>query len=66
MTVTTKEKARKKQLDFLDSRKVYENLCTDELPAATHVTSGRLGGHDENTNGVEGQVHSEELPGTLQ
>ena len=64
MTVTTKEQARKKQLDFPDSMNVYEKVCTDELPAATHVTSGRWVGHDENTNVVEVQVHSERLRGT--
>ena len=41
MTVTTKEQARKKQSDFLESMKLYEEVCTDELPAATHIMSGR-------------------------
>ena len=64
MTVTTKQQARKKRLDFLDSMKVYENLCNDELPTATHIMSGRWVDTNENTNGVEVQVHSEKLPGT--
>ena len=41
MTVTTKEQARKKQLDFLESVKVYEEVCVDGLLAGTHVMSGR-------------------------
>ena len=41
MTVTTKEQARKKQLDFLESMKVYEEVYVDDLPAGTHVMSGR-------------------------
>ena len=41
ITVTTKEQARKKQFDFLESMKLYEEECTDELPAATHIMSGR-------------------------
>ena len=36
-TVTSKEQARQKQLDFLESMKVFE----DELPAGTHVMSDR-------------------------
>ena len=41
MTVTSKEQARQKQLDFLESMKVFEEVYEDELPAGTHVTSGR-------------------------
>ena len=42
MTVTTtKKQARKKQLDFLESMKVYEEMCAGELHAGTHVVSGR-------------------------
>ena len=37
MTVTSREQARQKQLDFLVSMEVYE----DELPAGTYVMSGR-------------------------
>ena len=40
-TVTTKEQARKKQLDFLESMKVYEEVYVDDLPAGIHVMSGR-------------------------
>ena len=42
MTMTYKEQARKKQFDFLESMKVYEEVYEDELPAGTHVMSGRL------------------------
>ena len=41
MTVTTKVQARKKQFDFLESMKLHEEVCTDELPGGTHVMSGR-------------------------
>ena len=41
MTVTSKEQARQKQLDFLESMKVFEEVYEDELPAGTHVMSGR-------------------------
>ena len=42
MTMTSKEQARQKQLDFLESMKVFEEMHEYELPAATHVVSGRL------------------------
>ena len=41
MTVTSKEQARQKQLDFLESMKVFEELYEDELLAGTHVMSSR-------------------------
>ena len=41
MTVTTKEQAREKQLDFLESMKVNEEVYADDLPAGTRVMSGR-------------------------
>ena len=41
MTVTSKEQARQKQLDFLESMKVFEEVYEDGLPAGTHVMSGR-------------------------
>ena len=41
MTVTSKEQARQKQLDFLESMKVFEEAYEDEFPARTHVMSGR-------------------------
>ena len=41
MTVTSKEQARQKQLNFLESMKVFEEVYEDELPAGTHVMSGR-------------------------
>ena len=40
MTVTSKEQARQKQRDFLESMKVFEEVYEDELPAETHVMSG--------------------------
>ena len=40
MTVTSKEQARQKKLDFLESMKVFEEVYEDELPAGTHVVSG--------------------------
>ena len=42
MTVTSKEQARQKQLDFQESMKVFEEVYEDKLPAGTHVVSGRL------------------------
>ena len=58
MTVTSKEQARQKNLDFLESLKVFEEAYEDELLAGTrHVWS--LGGHDENSDKVEIQVHCE-------
>ena len=39
MTVTSKEQARQRQLDFLESMKVLEEVYEDELPAGTHVMS---------------------------
>ena len=41
MTVTSKEQARQKQLDFLESMKVFEEVYEDELSAGTHIMSGR-------------------------
>ena len=34
VTVATQEQARKKQLDFLESMKVYKEVCAGDLPAA--------------------------------
>ena len=66
MTVTTKEQAREKQLDFLESMKVYEEVYADDLPAGNTCHVWSLGGHDENSNCVEIQVHCERLPRTSQ
>ena len=41
MTVMSKEQACQKQLDFLESMKVFEEVYEDELPAGTYVMSGR-------------------------
>ena len=38
MTVTS---ALQKRLDFLESMKVHEEVYVDDLPAGTHVMSGR-------------------------
>ena len=40
MTVTSKEQARQKQLDFLESMRVFEEV-NEEFLAGTHVMSGR-------------------------
>ena len=66
MTVTSKEQARQKQFDFLESVKVFEEVYEDELLAGTHVNVWPLGGHDENSNNVEIQVHCERLRRTSQ
>ena len=39
--MTSKEQARLKQLEFLESMKVFEEVYEDELPPGTHVISGR-------------------------
>ena len=39
--MTTKEQARKKQLDLLESMRVYKEVYVDDLPAGTHVMFGR-------------------------
>ena len=41
MTVISKEQARQRQLDFLESKKVFEEVYEDELLAGTHVMTGR-------------------------
>ena len=41
MTVTSKEQARQKRIDFLESMKVCDEVYEDDLPAGTHVMSGR-------------------------
>ena len=41
VTMTSKEQARQKQLDFLERMKVHEEVYEDDLPAGTHVMSGR-------------------------
>ena len=40
ITVTSQEQARQKQLDFLESMNVFEEVYEDELPDETHVMSG--------------------------
>ena len=66
MTVTSKEQARQKQLDFLESMKVFEEVYEDELPARTHVMSGRWVDTMKNSNNVEIQLHCEGLRRTSQ
>ena len=64
MTVTSKEQAPQKQLDLLESMKVFEEVYEDELLAGTHVMSGRW--VDKNANSLEIQVHCERLRRTSQ
>ena len=67
MTVTSKEQARQKQFDFLESMKVFEEVYEDELVACWDTHHVRpLGRHDENSNNVEIQVHRERLRRTSQ
>ena len=66
ITVTTKEQARKKQFDFLESMKVFDEVCTDEFPAATHVTSGRWVDTMKTPTVWRSKVHSLKLRGTSQ
>ena len=61
MTVTSKEQARQKQLDFLESMRVFEKVYEDELPAGTHVMSDRWVDTMKNSDNVEIQVHCERL-----
>ena len=51
--MTSKEQARQKQLDFLESMEVFEEVYEDELPAGTHAHVRQLGRHDENSDNVE-------------
>ena len=66
MTVTSKEQARQKQLDFLEIMKVFEEVYEDRVACwnTRHVWS--LGRHDENSNNVEIQVRCERLRRTSQ
>ena len=41
MAVTTREKARKKQLDFLESVQIFEEVYAGDVPLETRVVSGR-------------------------
>ena len=58
MTVTFKQQTPQKQFDVLESMKVCEEVYEDALPTR-HEWS--LGGHDENANSLEIQVHRERL-----
>ena len=66
MTVTTREQARKKQLDFLESMKVYEEVYAGDVPSrhARHVWT--LGGDDEDAQSLESQQESARLRRTSQ
>ena len=66
MTVTPKEQARQKQLDFLESMKVFEEVCKDELLVGKTRHVWPLGRHDENSDNVETEVHCERLCSTSQ
>ena len=60
MTVTSKEQARQKQLDFLESMKLRRGVRGRVACWNTrHVRP--LGRHDENSDNVEIQVHCERL-----
>ena len=65
MTVTFKEQARQKQLDFLESMKVFEEVYEDLLLAGTHVMSSRWV-DTMKTPTMEVQVHLERWWRTLQ
>ena len=39
--MTTKEEARKTQVDFRESMPVYEAVYGNDLPAGTHIMCGR-------------------------
>ena len=60
MTVTTKEQARKKKLEFF-GMKVYEEVYADGLPAGTRVMSGRWVDTMKTPTFLEIQVHCERL-----
>ena len=67
MTVTSKEQARQKQLYFLESTKVLEEVYEDELLAGTHLMSGRWVRYDEKLQQCgDIQVHCERLRRTSQ
>ena len=66
MTVTSKVQTRQKQFDFLESIQVFEEVYEDELPAGNTRHVRPLGRHDENSDGVEIQVHRERLRRTSQ
>ena len=59
--MTSKEQARQKQIVFLESMKVYEEVYEGRIACwnARHVWS--LGGHDVNANSLEIQVHRKRL-----
>ena len=55
------KQARKKQLDFLESMKVYEEVYAGDVPSrhARHVWT--LGGDDEDAHSLESQQESARL-----
>ena len=54
--MTSKEQPCQKQLDFLESMKVFEEVHEDEFLGGTHVHVWSLSAHDENSDNVEFQV----------
>ena len=66
MTVTSKEQARQKQLDFLESMKSLRRGVRGRVACWNTRHVRPLGGHDENSNNVEIQVHCERLRRTSQ
>ena len=53
MTVTSKEQARQKQLDFLESMKFFEEVYEHEFACRNTRHVWPLGRHDENSDNVE-------------
>ena len=61
MTVTSKEQARQKQLDFLESIKVFEEVLRGRVACWNTRHVRPLDRLDENSDKVEIQVHCERL-----
>ena len=66
MTVTVKEQARQKELDFLESMKVFEEGVRGRIACWYTHHVWPLGRHDENSDSVEIQDHFEKLRRTSQ
>ena len=59
MTVTSKEQARQKQLDFLESMKVLRRSVRGRVACWNTRYVQPLGRHDEYSDNVEVQIHCE-------
>ena len=66
MTVTSKEQARQKQLDFLGEHESLRRGVRGRVACSNTRHVRPLAGHDENSNNVEIQVHCERLRRTSQ